>query len=123
MKWILLLFSVFYSVNMQAQISPGVYHAQDSVNGLNLTHELKIDNTYFIHTIYTKSPAGFVKTIGGFYKFENDVLAVKLEFNSNYEEDTTTSVEFGLESRVIFSLESSVVFFEVNSFILSTNML
>jgi len=97
MKWILLLFSVFYLVNMQAQISPGVYHAQDSVNGLNLTHELKIDNTYFIHTIYTKSPAGFVKTIGGFYKFENDVLAVKLEFNSNYEEDTATSVELPVE--------------------------
>ena len=97
MKWILLLFSVFYLVSMQAQISPGVYHAQDSVNGLNLTHELKIDNTYFIHTIYTKSPAGFVKTIGGFYKFENDVLAVKLEFNSNYEEDTTTSVELPVE--------------------------
>jgi hypothetical protein len=97
MKWIFLFFSVFSIVSMQAQISPGVYHAQDSINGLSLTHELKIDNTYFIHTIYTESPPGFVKTVGGFYKLENDVLTVKLEFNSNYEEDTTTSVELPIE--------------------------
>jgi len=97
MKWIFLLFSVFSMANIEAQISPGVYHAQDSLNGLNLTHELKIDDTYFIHTIYTSAPAGFVKTIGGFYQLEDNVLKVELEFNSNYEGDTTKSVELPIE--------------------------
>ncbi|MBT8182405.1 MAG: hypothetical protein KJO53_12540, partial [Eudoraea sp.] len=97
MKCIFLFFSVFSILSLQAQVSPGVYHAQDSLNGLSRTHELKIDNTYFIHTIYAKSPAGFVKTIGGFYSLENNVLTVKLEFNSDYEEDTTTSVELPVE--------------------------
>jgi len=95
MKWFILFFSVFSIINLQAQIPAGVYHAQDSLNGL--THELKIDNTYLIHTIYAKLPAEFVKTIGGFYSLENDVITVKLEFNSDYEEDTTTSVELPVE--------------------------
>ena len=95
MKWSILFFSVFSAITLQAQIQAGVYHAKDSSKGL--THELKIDNSYFIHTIYSESPAGFVKTIGGFYNLENGVLKVELEFNSEYEEDTATSVALPLE--------------------------
>ena len=95
MKWSILFLSIFSIITLKAQIQSGVYHAQDSVNGL--THELKIDKSYFVYTIYSKSPAGFVKTVGGFYNIEDDVLTVNLEFNSNYEEDTITSVTWPLE--------------------------
>jgi hypothetical protein len=97
MKWTILFFSVFSLVNIQAQIATGVYHADENVDGLSMTHELKIDDTYFIHTIYTKSPAGFIKTLGGFYTLENGIVSVKLEFNSNYEENTITSVELPVQ--------------------------
>lgn len=95
MKWSILFLSIFSIITLQAQIQSGVYHAQDSDSGL--THELKIDKSYFVYTIYSKSPAGFVKTVGGFYNIEDDVLTVNLEFNSNYEEDTITSVTWPLE--------------------------
>ena len=92
MKWTILLLSLLVFTNINAQISPGIYHARENLDSLSLTHELKIDDNYFVHTIYSKSPAGFVKSLGGFYTLDDKVINVKLEFNSNYEEDTVTSI-------------------------------
>lgn len=78
--WICLLVFVWSATG---QITPGIYHA----NADNVHHELKIDGNYLIHSVYEESPAKFIKTLGGFYTVENNNLKVKLEFNSNYEED------------------------------------
>lgn len=70
------------------QITPGVYHASAD----NVHHELKINGNYLIHSVYEKSPAKFIKTLGGFYTDTDNTLKVKLEFNSNYEEDGLTEL-------------------------------
>lgn len=66
---------------VNAQIAPGVYILDVD----NVRHELKIDDDYFIHSEYQTTPPKFVKTVGGFYTLQNDILKVDLEFNSNHE--------------------------------------
>lgn len=91
MKHSILLFILFLSSsNLISQINPGVYVADIE----NETHELKIDSTYFVHSVYEKSPAKFIKTVGGFYSAENDTLKIVLEFHSNYALDSITSLSF-----------------------------
>ena len=65
------------------QIDPGIYISDLD----NVRHELKMTDNYMIHTIYEKSPARFIKTVGGFYKIQDSELSVRLEFNSNHEAD------------------------------------
>ena len=82
-----LVFFCFCNV-AKAQINPGIYIADLD----NVRHELKIDGNYLIHTIYEKDPARFIKTTGGFFEIKGAELAIKLEFNSNYEADEVTSL-------------------------------
>jgi hypothetical protein len=89
----LLVFSLFLSslyTTLSAQIESGVYF----FNADNDTHELKIDSSYFIHSVYEKSPARFIKTSGGFYTAENDTLKIDLEFRSNYRLDSLRTLSF-----------------------------
>ncbi len=82
-KTLSFLFLLSISMTAQAQINAGVYISDIE----NVRHELKLSDSYFIHTIYEKSPARFIKATGGFYSVEDTVMNVKLEFNSNYEGD------------------------------------
>ncbi len=75
-----------------AQINPGIYLAKQTEGDKTLTHELKIDDKYLVHTVYQESPAEFVKTLGGFYESSDGKLNVKLEFNSQYAQDSIKSV-------------------------------
>ena len=88
----LFLFLMLFTTSMGifSQINPGVYIADLE----NETHEIKIDDTFFIHSVYEKSPARFIKTAGGFYSTENDTLKIVLEFYSNYALDSITSLSF-----------------------------
>lgn len=70
-----------------AQLESGVYFATEMKEGNTVSHELKVDSEYIIHTVYQQSPADFIKTMGGFYKLENGSIAIQLEFNSNFEND------------------------------------
>lgn len=87
--YFILLF-IFSSTHLISQIEPGVYIAELE----NETHELKIDSSYFILSVYKKSPAGFLKTAGGFYKSDYDTIKVALEFHSNYALDSITNLSF-----------------------------
>ena len=96
-------------MSLQAQIKPGVYISDTE----NTIHELKISENYLTHTVYEKSPAKFIKTVGGFPQYEDNRLVVLLEFNSNYTQDSLRqlSVPFKMEgSNLILELESSVQF-------------
>jgi hypothetical protein len=77
-------------VAMNAQIEPGVYVSDAD----NVRHELKIDDVYFIHSEYRTSPPEFIKSVGGLYTMENDILKVDLEFNSNHASDGLTELAF-----------------------------
>ena len=78
---------------IHAQITPGAYMATTQ----NVTHELKITDTYFIYTVYESQPANFIKTMGGFYTLENGVLHSDLEFNSNVDHDGSKKVDIPFE--------------------------
>ncbi|RKN82446.1 hypothetical protein [Ulvibacterium marinum] len=83
--WICLLIPIWSTTG---QITPGIYHADAD----NVHHELKINGNYLIHSVYEKSPAKFIKTLGGFYTVADNNLTVKLEFNSNHEADGLTEL-------------------------------
>ncbi len=85
----------FFFISLEAQINPGIYISDLE----NVRHELKMTDDYMIHTIYEKDPARFIKTEGGFYKVEASEIRVQLEFNSNYEADSvsTLSIPFAIK--------------------------
>jgi len=107
-----ILFSILFTVSIHvfAQIQPGIYVSENE----NETHELKIDSSYFIHTVYEKSPARFIKTAGGFYTAEADLLQIALEFHSNFELDsiTTLSLPFKVDDGTIKIKGNSEMTFE-----------
>lgn len=88
---IFVLFLCFF-LGLKAQLTPNIYHYNEEKEGENIHHELKIDHEYFVYTVYKKSPAKFIKTLGGFYTTENGSIKVPLEFNSNYENDSITKL-------------------------------
>jgi hypothetical protein len=98
---------------VSAQISSGVYMGRQIAGDKTLTHELKIDDKYLIHTVYQESPAEFVKTLGGFYETRDGKLNVTLEFNSLYSQDSikTLSIPYIEEGKtLVLSLEKPVEF-------------
>lgn len=87
--YLVLLLFLALGFNALAQIEPGIYIADLN----DIRHELKMTEGYMIHTIYDTDPARFVKTEGGFYTIEGSELRVQLEFNSNYEADSVSTLE------------------------------
>lgn len=81
--------------SLSAQITPGVYFSQAK----NTVHEVKVTDNYFTYTTYAKSPAKFLKTVGGFYHIVDDLLAVQLEFNSNYAQDSVRQLSLPFTTR------------------------
>ena len=71
----------FFLISAKAQIESGVYFSEYG----NTIHELKISDDYLIHSVYEKKPAAFVRTVGGFYKVDENNLELALEFNSDFE--------------------------------------
>lgn len=78
---------VIFTAFVTAQIPTNVYQYEEKSEAGSLIHEIKIDKDYFVHSVYKKSPAEFIKTVGGFYTLSNNILKVDLEFNSDYKED------------------------------------
>ena len=88
-QFALLLMTMIFCLKGSGQINPGVYISDLD----NVRHELKISDNYFIHTIYEQAPARFIKTVGGFYSLNNNLLKVVLEFNSNHEGDSQEKLD------------------------------
>ncbi len=95
------------SITANAQSLNGVYFSEkDSVQ-----HELKIQNEYLVHSVYQKSPAKFIKTLGGFYKIVNDTLVVQLEFNSEYAKDSISVARIPIKvdgNQIVFTNNAMV---------------
>ena len=86
-------FAMLFSLNTAiAQINSGVYMAKQLEGDKTITHELKIDDQYLVHTVYQESPAEFIKSLGGFYESSDGTLDVALEFNSQYAQDSIRSL-------------------------------
>jgi len=108
-KRVLFLITLIISATAFAQIQPGIYLMEHESE----THEIKIDSSYFIHNVYEKSPARFIKTAGGFYTIEKNIK-VELEFHSNFALDSITnfSFPFKIENGSLKLIGNSEVTFE-----------
>ncbi|WP_297764224.1 hypothetical protein [uncultured Muriicola sp.] len=100
MKTVILYFkyalcSFIFTTSVQAQLAPHVYHGDEK--DTNIHHEVKLNGDYFVHTTYETSPPNFISTIGGYYTSDADSLNIKLEFNSNFENDSIKVVHYGYE--------------------------
>lgn len=98
-------FFVLLTYSINAQISSGVYFAQEE----NLRHELKVANGYLTHTVFRTNPAEFIKTTGGFYKSDGEKLMVNLEFNSDFEKDGRKTME------IPYSKNGDTIVLQMNS--------
>ncbi|MCK0155847.1 hypothetical protein MWU65_01570 [Cellulophaga sp. F20128] len=93
-----------------AQLNSGVFLSEEKQGNVSLVHELKIDDTYFVATVYQKNPAKFIKTQGGFYTVEGNQLRVKLEFNSNFQEDGVKELVYSfIQNKKELKLEADTV--------------
>ncbi|WP_339841400.1 hypothetical protein [uncultured Maribacter sp.] len=93
---IIILLSFFFHLMANGQISSGVYADTLINNGSKRVHQVKINDNYFIYTVYETEPANFIKTLGGFTQIEKtdsiDLMVVLLEFNSDYEKDSISKL-------------------------------
>ncbi|NHF60506.1 hypothetical protein FK220_014215 [Flavobacteriaceae bacterium TP-CH-4] len=115
---IILLLILTASGEVAAQIAKGVYHFDQEKEGSTVHHELKISDSYFIHSVYEKSPAKFIKTLGGFYAVENNELKVDLEFNSDYEKDSITELAIPyviFDGNLILNTNNKMIFVRAES--------
>lgn len=109
LKPTLLALSFSIAGGLFSQVQPGVYFAGQE----GVVHELKIGDNYLIHSVYEKTPAKFIKTLGGFFNIENDVLKLSLEFNSNFDEDGISTMEIPFEfkdNELTLKTETPIVF-------------
>ncbi|WP_273565309.1 hypothetical protein [Maribacter halichondriae] len=88
MLWLSLLFITGQVEISNAQIHSGVYITDVK----NIRHELKITDNYITHSAYQIAPAKFIKTVGGFYTVDNNILKIELEFNSAHETNGLTEL-------------------------------
>lgn len=97
------------TTTINAQITPGSYFSVTD----NTVHELKISGRYFILTTYEKSPANFLKTVGGYFQVQDQHLEVSLEFNSNYAKDSVRQLHIPFEkdgNKLILGMKSGLQF-------------
>lgn len=80
----LLLLIMLISLDLSSQVYEFTKEHQGEVH----TNKILIDDQYLIHTVYVIEPAEFILTRGGFYDREGNIFHVKLEFNSNFENDS-----------------------------------
>lgn len=75
-----------------AQLDPNVYTYREKTGDDSMVYQWMVDNEYAILSVYKTSPPEFVKTLGGYYKVNNDTLEIQLEFNSNFANDSLKQV-------------------------------
>lgn len=109
LKSISLLLPLLITSGIYSQINAGVYISDEG----NVHHELKVDGNYLIYSIYEKSPAKFLKTLGGFYMVDKDMLNIQLEFNSNFENDADSEIAIPIEikdEKLILKSDTKLIF-------------
>lgn len=108
-----LMFLLLSVCSLNAQISENAYLSVQQGEKNTIHHELKLANGYLTLSVYESDPAKFIKTLGGFFKVENNQLAVQLEFNSNFAQDSVRqmSIPFQMDGPdLILDIKSKMEF-------------
>lgn len=107
--FVLLIFGAVAGNSQMPGFSPGVYKATEA----NVHHEIKVNQGYFIHTVFETSPPKFIKTVGGHYSMSSDSLHIQLEFNSNFANDSVRALQYNYkvtDGQLILTNNSELVF-------------
>ena len=76
-----------------------VFSYKSLQNGQTISHRILMDDEYIVETQFTSNPNQFIKTIGGFYKLKANEIFVKLEFNSNFSNDSLKTISISDHSK------------------------
>ena len=85
-----------------------VYQWNSNDYDLSTIHKVQMDSNYFIETIYQNNPSKFLSTRGGFYESNHNLLIIKLEFNSNYKNDSIINLEYVLPEKAKIVVSSKL---------------
>ena len=69
-----------------------VFSYKSLQNGQTISHQILMDDEYIVETQFTSNPNQFIKTIGGFLQIKAVEIFVKLEFNSNFSNDSLKTI-------------------------------
>lgn len=86
--------------------SSQVYQWTSKDSDVTTIYKVQKDSNYLIETVYQTNPPKFLRTRGGFYKKKNEILNLRLEFNSNYPNDSVGHLEYIIpkNAKVVSSL-------------------
>ena len=85
-----------------------VYQWNSNDYDLSTIHKVQMDSNYFIETIYQNNPPKFLTTRGGFYESNDNLLIIKLEFNSNYKNDSIINLKYVLPEKAKIVVSSKL---------------
>ena len=85
-----------------------VYQWNSNDYDLSTIHKVQMDSNYFIETIYQNNQPKFLTTRGGFYESNDNLLIIKLEFNSNYKNDSIINLEYVLPEKAKIVVSSKL---------------
>lgn len=103
-----LIWVLFCSFSIvRGQIPSNAYTFETNTDSNSHIHLVLLDQDYLVHTVYSKTPAHFKKTVGGFYQIQNDHIILNLEFNSDFPKDSITSMT------IPFALRENQLFLEI----------
>ena len=88
--FLLSILNILYSCSQLENTASSVFELDKTDETIE---RLIIDSEYLVVTEFNKTSGAFVKTYGGYYEIEGDSYKVSLEFNSDFEKDSITSIE------------------------------
>ena len=88
--FLLSILNILYSCSQLDNTASSVFEIDKTDETIE---RLIIDSEYLVVTEFNKTSGAFVKTYGGYYEIEGDSYKVSLEFNSDFEKDSITSIE------------------------------
>ena len=105
--FLLSILNILYSCSQLENTASSVFELDKTDETIE---RLIIDSEYLVVTEFNKTSGAFVKTYGGYYEIEGDSYKVSLEFNSDFEKDSITSIELTKDNswRNISKPESSL---------------
>ena len=86
-------FTILFLLFFQTIIGQ-VYEWNNNESGNIVTYKVQMDSNYLIETVFQNNPSKFIKTQGGFYESKGDTLIIKLEFNSNFINDSINYLKY-----------------------------
>ena len=88
--FLLSILNILYSCSQLDNTASSVFEIDKTDETIE---RLIIDSEYLVVTEFNKTSGAFVKTYGGYYEIVGDSYQVSLEFNSDFEKDSITSIE------------------------------